>query len=307
MFHDQVAIVTGAGSGLGRAHAKALAAHGAAVIVNDVGATLDGAGHSGDAAAAVVAEIVAAGGTAVASSASVTDEDAVTQMVDDTMSRFGRIDVLINNAGILRDRSFAKMTAEDFRAVMEVHVMGAFHCTHAVWPVMQAQSYGRILMTTSSSGLYGNFGQANYGAAKMALVGLMNTLHLEGAKYDIRVNALSPVAATRMTESVMPAPMLEMLSPQHVCAVALWLVSEAAPAKMIAEAGAGALARAYVLESDATVPAGAQESLDELADAYNILVPVTDSPPPASGAEQTGKMLMSAAAAAGYDLEDLVR
>ena len=196
-FNGRVAIVTGAGGGLGRAHALALAARGAKVVVNDLGGARDGSGHSLTAAEAVVAEIRAAGGLAIANGASVTDWDAVHAMVQQAVDTWGRVDILVNNAGILRDKSFAKMDLADFRLVMDVHLMGAVHCAKAVWPHMQAQNYGRILMTTSSSGLYGNFGQSNYSAAKLALVGLMQTLAIEGAKHGIRVNSLAPTAATR--------------------------------------------------------------------------------------------------------------
>jgi NAD(P)-dependent dehydrogenase (short-subunit alcohol dehydrogenase family) len=192
-FKGRVAIVTGAGGGLGRQHALALAARGAKVVVNDLGGARDGSGHSLTAAEAVVAEIRAAGGEAIANGASVTDWDAV-----QTMDTWGRVDILVNNAGILRDKTFAKMDLADFRLVVDVHLMGAVHCTKAVWPHMMEQKYGRVLMTTSSTGLYGNFGQSNYGAAKLALVGFMQTLALEGAKYDIRVNSLAPTAATRI-------------------------------------------------------------------------------------------------------------
>ena len=198
-FDGRVAIVTGAGGGLGRQHALALAARGAKVVVNDLGGALDGNGATPVAAQKVVDEITAAGGIAIASGASVTDAAAVQAMVDAAMAAWGRVDILVNNAGILRDKSFTKMALDDFRLVVEVHLMGAVNCTKAVWDVMRAQNYGRIVMTTSSSGLYGNFGQSNYGAAKMALVGLMQTLSIEGAKNDIRVNCLAPTAATRMT------------------------------------------------------------------------------------------------------------
>lgn len=201
-FDGQVAIVTGAGGGLGREHALALAARGARVVINDLGGARDGSGGSASAAEAVVAEIEAAGGEAIANAASVTDYAAVQAMVDQAMAKWGRIDILVNNAGVLRDKSFAKMELEDFRFVLDVHLMGAVNCTKAVWEIMRGQNYGRIVMTTSSSGLYGNFGQANYGAAKMALVGLMQTLSIEGAKNDIRVNCLAPTAHTRMTEDL---------------------------------------------------------------------------------------------------------
>src|SRR3954471_4210728 len=215
-FKGRVAIVTGAGNGLGRQHALALAARGAKVLVNDLGAARDGAGGSVSAAQKVVDEIRAAGGEAIANGASVTDFGAVQAMVQQAVDAWGQVDILVNNAGILRDKSFAKMELADFRLVLDVHLMGAVHCCKAVWELMRAQGYGRIVMTTSSSGLYGNFGQSNYGAAKMALVGLMQTLALEGEKHDIRVNCLAPTAATRMTEGILSDASLEALNPALV-------------------------------------------------------------------------------------------
>jgi len=241
-FDGRVAIVTGAGGGLGRQHALALAARGAKVIVNDF-APAHGAAAPAD---AVVAQIRAAGGEAMASGASVTDADAVQAMVQQAMDTWGRVDILVNNAGILRDKSFAKMDLADFRAVVDVHLMGAVHCCKAVWEIMRTQNHGRIVMTTSSSGLYGNFGQSNYGAAKMALVGLMQTLSLEGEKNGIRVNCLAPTAATRMTEGLMPAAVLELLQPEAVTPVLLHLCHDNAPTRAIACAGAGTFERAYV-------------------------------------------------------------
>ena len=245
-FDGQVAIVTGAGGGLGREHALALAARGAKVVINDLGVARDGTGSSSAAAEAVVAEIEAAGGEAIANGASVTDVQAVNAMVAQAMDAWGRVDVLVNNAGILRDKSFAKMTLDDFRLVVDVHLMGAVHCTQAVWPIMTAQKYGRIVMTTSSTGLYGNFGQSNYGAAKLAQVGLMQTLALEGAKHDIRVNALAPTAHTRMTEDLMPAAMLEAIRPEAVVPAMLVLASADAPTRTILCAGAGSVEAAHI-------------------------------------------------------------
>ena len=245
-FDGQVAIVTGAGGGLGREHALALAARGAKLVVNDLGGARDGSGGSATAAESVVAEIEAAGGEAIANAASVTDYAAVQAMVDQAMAKWGRIDILVNNAGVLRDKTFAKMEIEDFRFVVDVHLMGAVNCTKAVWEIMRGQNYGRIVMTTSSSGLYGNFGQSNYGAAKMALVGLMQTLSIEGAKNDIRVNCLAPTAHTRMTEDLGAALPLEALAPALVTPGLLYLVSKEAPSRTILAAGAGGFERAYV-------------------------------------------------------------
>ena len=245
-FKGRVAIVTGAGGGLGREHALALARRGAKVLVNDLGGARDGSGGSVSAAEAVVSEIREAGGVAIANGASVTDFAAVQTMVQQAIDAWGRVDILVNNAGILRDKSFAKMDLTDFALVMNVHLMGAVHCTKSVWDTMAAQKYGRIVMTTSSSGLYGNFGQSNYSAAKMALVGLMQTLAIEGAKNNIRVNCLAPTAATRMTEGLMPAEVFKALTPAAVVPAMLVLVSHDAPTRTILCAGAGTFETANV-------------------------------------------------------------
>jgi NAD(P)-dependent dehydrogenase (short-subunit alcohol dehydrogenase family) len=245
-FSGRVAIVTGAGGGLGRQHALALAKRGARVVVNDLGGAVDGSGSSLSAAEAVVQEIRAAGGEAIANAASVTDFEAVQAMVAQAIATWGRIDILVNNAGILRDKSFAKMELADFRLVLDVHLMGAVHCCKAVWPHMVAAKYGRIVMTTSSSGLYGNFGQANYGAAKLALVGLMQTLSIEGQKHGIHVNALAPTAATRMTQDLFPPDMLQAFGPHNVVPAMLVLASEAAPTRTTLCAGAGGFEAANI-------------------------------------------------------------
>jgi NAD(P)-dependent dehydrogenase (short-subunit alcohol dehydrogenase family) len=249
-FDGRVAIVTGAGAGLGRAHALGLAARGARVVVNDFGGAVDGTGGSSGPAERVAAEIIAAGGEAMSHGADVSNAAQVDHMVQDAMARWGRIDILINNAGILRDASFAKMTLDDFRLVVNVHLMGSVTCTHAVWPHMRAAKYGRVLMTASSSGMYGNFGQANYGAAKMALVGLMNVLHIEGEKNNICVNTLIPGAATRMTESLLPPHALALMTPEAVTPAALFLVSEDAPRRVILCATAGGFSRTLIQETD---------------------------------------------------------
>ena len=245
-FQDRVAIVTGAGAGLGRCHALGLAARGALVVVNDFGAG----------ARAVVDEIEAAGGQAMAHGADVSDADAVGDMVAKTMDRWGRIDVLINNAGILRDKTFAKMDMADFARVIDVHLMGSAECCHAVWPIMRAQGYGRIVLTSSGSGLYGNFGQANYGAAKAAMVGLMNVLHLEGARDDIRVNTLAPTAATAMTQALLPEAALALLAPETITPGVLFLASEDAPSRTILSAGAGTFAVTRITETQGTLIEG---------------------------------------------------
>ena len=269
-FHDRVAIVTGAGGGLGRQHALALAGRGARVVVNDLS----------DAAQAVAEEIRAAGGEALANNASVTDSAAVEAMARQALGAWGRIDILVNNAGILRDKSFGKMALADFRLVLEVHLMGAVHCSKAVWDVMRAQHYGRIVMTTSSSGLYGNFGQSNYGAAKMALVGLMQTLALEGEKHGIRVNCLAPTAATRMTEGLLPEAALAQLRPEAVTPALLHLVGDDAPTRAIVCAGAGSFERAYVtltrgvhIGMGPDAPERVAERFAEISDRRDELVP----------------------------------
>ena len=275
-FQGQVAIVTGAGNGLGRSHALALAKRGAKVVVNDLGGARDGSGASSVAAEEVVALIKANGGEAFAHGANVANFDEVQDMVKQTMDKWGRVDILINNAGILRDKTFAKMDLADFKLVMDVHVMGSVNCTKAVWDIMREQNYGRIVMTTSSSGLYGNFGQSNYGAAKMAVIGFMNTLVIEGAKNDIRVNALAPTAATRMTEDLMPQEVLAMLTPEAVTAGALVLCHKDAPNRFILAAGAGGYARAQIFETDGIfLPEAEQdtdiinESLEKISDTSN--------------------------------------
>ncbi len=250
-FDGRVAIVTGAGSGLGRAHAVLLAARGAHVVVNDPGRALDGSGESHSAADRVVAEIEARGGTAAANYESIADPAGAQRLVTAALERFGGLDILINNAGILRDKTFAKMSHEDFRAVIDVHLMGAVYCTRAAWPHFKERHYGRIVMTSSGAGLFGNFGQSNYGAAKMALVGLMNVLKLEGARDGILVNSVSPIAATRMTEAHTPQGLLPYLKSEMVSAAVAYLASEACHATgYVISAGAGYFSRTQVLEGE---------------------------------------------------------
>ena len=287
-FEGRVAIVTGAGGGLGRAYALELARRGARVLVNDLGGARDGSGSS-DAAAGVVAEIEAAGGTALANGASVTDFAQVEAMAAQALAAWGRIDILINNAGILRDKSFAKMSMDDFRAVVDVHLIGSANCSKAVWETMREQAYGRILMTSSSTGLYGNFGQANYGAAKLGLVGLARTLALEGGRYDIRVNTIAPTAATRMTEDIFPPDLLERFRPELVAPAALFLVSQDAPSNAIVGAGAGVVQAAYVtltrgVALEEATPEAVAEQWGAIADREGEIVPQ-------SGAEQAMTIL----------------
>ncbi|HUH58719.1 MAG TPA: SDR family NAD(P)-dependent oxidoreductase [Candidimonas sp.] len=248
-FDGRVAVVTGAGQGLGRSHALELAARGARVVVNDLGGSRDGDGHDSDAAEAVVDQIVRAGGQAMASTANVCNQEEVDEMVKQTIDTWGRVDILVNNAGILRDKSFGKMPEQDFNLVVNVHLLGASNCSRAVWAAMREQKYGRILMTTSTSGIFGNFGQSNYGAAKAGLIGLMNVLHLEGSRYGIKVNALAPTAGTRMTEELFQKEALDELQPEFVTPAAIFLVSDDAPSRMILLAGAGTYAKVAIVET----------------------------------------------------------
>ncbi|QER40233.1 SDR family NAD(P)-dependent oxidoreductase [Acinetobacter suaedae] len=279
---NRVAIVTGAGAGLGREHALLLARLGAKVVVNDLGSDVNGNGGSTAAAQRVVDEIINAGGEAFANGASVTDATQVEEMVKETIARWGRVDILVNNAGILRDKTFTKMSLEDFRTVVDVHLMGAVNCTKAVWDIMREQKYGRIVMTTSSSGLYGNFGQSNYSAAKMALVGLMQTLSLEGEKYNVRVNCLAPTAATRMLEGLLPEKSLKALAPGAVSPAVAVLVSEEAPTRMILCAGAGSFEAAHItmtpgiyIGNDEQTPHVLADRLTEVSDRTGEFIPMT--------------------------------
>jgi len=299
-FDEQVAIVTGAGHGLGRSHALALAARGARVVVNDLGGSRDGTGSSSTAAEAVVAEIEAAGGEAMPNGADVTDTDGVGEMVDDAIGRWGRVDILINNAGILRDKSFANMDMDDFGLVVAVHLTGTATCTKAVWSHMRDSGYGRIVVTSSSSGLYGNFGQANYGAAKLAVVGLMNTLTIEGAKYGIRVNALAPVAHTRMTDELLPDEAKALLKPEEVTPGVLYLVSRDAPSGMILAAGAGGFAAARIYETDGIWLPEGQRTPEEIASRLPDILDPDGQQEFGAGGDQTMKFL-GKAMAAGHD------
>jgi NAD(P)-dependent dehydrogenase (short-subunit alcohol dehydrogenase family) len=290
-FKDRVAIVTGAGGGLGRAYALELAKRGARVVVNDLGGARDGTGHS-DAALKVVEEIEAAGGEAMSNGASVTEFEQMVEMVARAKEKWGGVHVLINNAGVLRDKSFSKMEPEDFEFVVKVHLFGSAYATKACWEIMREQNYGRVLMTASSSGLFGNFGQANYGAAKMGLAGLTKTLHLEGAKYNIRVNTLVPVAGTRMTEDLgMPEAFFKALAPENVVPMALFLVSEDAPTNVIGSAGAGAFQAAYVtLTPGIALPAG-ERTPEAIAANWEAIADRTGEIVPQAGGEHTGVVM----------------
>lgn len=278
-FKDRVAIVTGAGGGLGRAYALELARRGAKVVVNDLGAARDGTGHS-DAALKVVEEIAAAGGEAISNGGSVTEYHQMIEMVTQAKERWGSVDILINNAGILRDKSFAKMEPDDFELVVKVHLIGSANVTKACWDTMRDQAYGRILMTASSTGLFGNFGQTNYGAAKLGLAGFTKSLYLEGAKYNIRVNTLAPVAGTRMTEDLFPVEAFKAFAPENVVPAALYLVSEDAPSNAIVGAGAGVVQAAYVtltpgalLPADDRTPEAVARLWDKITDRSGEIVP----------------------------------
>jgi NAD(P)-dependent dehydrogenase (short-subunit alcohol dehydrogenase family) len=288
-FDGKVAIVTGAGGGLGRAHALELARRGAKVVVNDLGGSVDGSGGGSDAANKVVEEVKAAGGEAIANGSSVTDDAGVANMVKQTMDAYGRIDILINNAGILRDKSFIKMDIADFQLVVDVHLMGTVKPTKAVWPIMKEQGYGRIMVTTSSTGLYGNFGQTNYGAAKLGVYGFVNTLKIEGQKDNIRANILAPVAYTRMTSDLMPPEAEKMLSPENVTPAVIYLVSEDAPTGVCICAGAGVFASARIVESEGVFLGGDDLTAEKVAENIAKITDFSNATPFFMGGEQTGK------------------
>lgn len=302
-FDGRVAIVTGAGTGLGRSHALGLAARGARVVVNDLGVGRDGTGASSEAAETVVAQIVAMGGEAMAHGCDVSDEDGVIDMVDRAMTAWGRIDIVVNNAGILRDKTFAKMDMADFRKVVDVHLIGSANVTHACWPIMREQKYGRVVLTSSASGLFGNFGQSNYGAAKAAMMGLMNVLHLEGARDNIRVNTLAPTAATRMTEGLLPAVAQELLAPETITPGLLYLVSENAPSRVILGAGAGSFAQVRVYETPGITLKGDDNTPEEVAAQFAQITDPDNQEELGDAFSQTKKYALSAARACGLKLD----
>ncbi|EGD59608.1 short-chain dehydrogenase/reductase SDR [Novosphingobium nitrogenifigens DSM 19370] len=295
-FAGRVAIVTGAGGGLGRAYALELARRGAKVVVNDLGGARDGSGTS-DAALRVVEEILAAGGEAIADGGSVTEFEQMQAMVAHTREKWGGVHVLINNAGILRDKSFAKMDPADFELVVKVHLIGSAFATKAVWDTMREQNYGRILMTASSTGLFGNFGQANYGAAKLGLAGLTKTLYLEGAKNNIKVNTLAPVAATRMTEDILPEEAFKLFAPENVVPAALYLVSEDAPTNAIIGAGAGGYHSAWVTMNPPLVLAPEDRTVEGFAAQWGRISDRSGDFVPQSGAHQSQAILSAIEAA----------
>lgn len=288
-YDDKVAIVTGSGQGLGRSHAIELAKRGAKLVINDLGGAKDGTGGSSEAAQSVVAEIEALGGEAIANGANVANYDEVEAMVQQAMDKWGRVDILVNNAGILRDKSFSKGTLEDFELVLDVHLMGTVNCTKACWNIMREQEYGRIVVTTSSSGLYGNFGQTNYGSAKMGVIGMMNTLAQEGAKNNVRINALAPTAGTRMTEGLIPEEAFALLTPETVTPAVLYMVSEDAPSRTIICAGAGAYSVAKIVETDGVWLAPDQQTPEGLAANWDAISSTEGEAQPQAGFEQVVK------------------
>ena len=287
-FTGKTVIVTGSGGGLGRSHALEFARRGANVVVNDLGGSVDGSGGSSEAADAVVKTIIDNGGKAISNGSSVTDDKGVATMIEQTLSEFGKIDVLVNNAGVLRDKSFSNIPMSDFEFVVDVHLMGTVKVTHAVFPIMKEQNYGRIVVTTSSSGLYGNFGQSNYGAGKMGVVGMMNTLELEGAKYNIHVNALAPVAWTRMTEDLMPPEAEALLTPESVTPAVVFMSSDQAPSGQIICAGAGVFAAAQVVETPGKL-LGLDAAAEDVAANWEEISDLTEAKPLGMGFEQSAK------------------
>ncbi len=296
-FSNQVAIVTGAGNGLGKSHALELARRGAKVVVNDLGGARDGTGGSSQASLDVVSEIESFGGQAIANGANVADFDQVNEMVAQAKAKWGRVDILVNNAGILRDKSFANMEMSDFQLVVDVHLMGTANCCRAVWPLMREQNYGRIIMTTSSSGMYGNFGQTNYGAAKAAVVGLMNTLVIEGNKYGIKVNTLSPTAGTRMLEDIIEdKQVMEIMSVESVTAGLITLCDQDSPNRLILCAGAGGYAATQIFETDGIYLSPEQQTPENVRANMEGIMDRSGEKMITAGFEQTNKFVEKAVA-----------
>lgn len=289
-FDDQVAIVTGAGGGIGKQHALELARRGAKVVVNDLGGGVDGTGTS-DASEAVVDQILSEGGEAIANGASVTDLDAIKDMTEQVVSKWGQIDILVNNAGILRDKTFHNVSMDDFNLVMDVHFQGTLNCTHTIYPIMRENGYGRIVFTSSSSGVFGNFGQSNYGAAKMAMVGLMNTLKLEGQKYNVFSNTITPVAYTRMTENLMPEDFGKQFQPEYITPAVLYLASDQAPNGAIMAAGAGVFSRILIHETmGISLGTGEDMTPENISASWEKISDMSDARLLQNGGEQTLKI-----------------
>lgn len=289
-FDDQVAIVTGAGGGIGKQHALELARRGAKVVVNDLGGGVDGTGTS-DASEAVVDQILSEGGEAIANGASVTDLDAIKDMTEQVVSKWGKIDILVNNAGILRDKTFHNVSMDDFNLVMDVHFQGTLNCTHTIYPIMRENGYGRIVFTSSSSGVFGNFGQSNYGAAKMAMVGLMNTLKLEGQKYNVFSNTITPVAYTRMTENLMPEDFGKQFQPEYITPAVLYLASDQAPNGAIMAAGAGVFSRILIHETmGISLGTGKDMTPENISASWEKISDMSDARLLQNGGEQTLKI-----------------
>ena len=289
-FDGQVAIVTGAGGGIGKQHALELSRRGAKVVVNDLGGGVDGTGTS-DASEEVVDQIKSEGGEAIANGASVTVLEAIKEMTQEAIDKWGRIDILVNNAGILRDKTFHNVSIEDFNLVMDVHFQGTLNCTHTIYPIMRENGYGRIVVTSSASGVFGNFGQSNYGSAKMAMIGLMNTLKLEGQKYNVFTNAITPVAYTRMTEGLIPEDFSKNLQPEYVTPAVLYLSSDQAPNGVIISAGAGVFSRVFIHETmGVSLGTGADMTPENIAASWEKISDMSDARALQNGGEQTLKI-----------------
>ncbi len=295
-FRDRVAVITGAGGGLGRRHALLLAERGAAVVVNDLGGSVDGTGQASSAADGVVEEIKAAGGAAVAEYSSVATPDGGAAIVAKALDEFGRLDVVINNAGILSDKAFHNIEVDQITAVLDVHLRGAFYVTRAAWPHLREQGYGRVVMTSSASGVIGNFGQANYGAAKMGMVGLVNVLKLEGAKYNIKVNAIAPIAVTRMTEELLGAFGItaKQFGPELVSPAVAYLASEQCELTgEVWSVGGGSVSRFFIGLTDGYFKhplADGPVTIEDIADQLDVIRSTDDYLIPVSNQDEFQKL-----------------